>query len=124
MATGRSALETISLLLVGVLLGGGGHWAYNKQTQKADTALDANVSLIALVEETKTQNAQILAQNKAIAPGVLQANKALTDLRGKVNAFKDLDLCIVPDDLAGLLDSQLAAYNKNRTPSKGSVSKN
>lgn len=124
MATGRSAIETVSLLLVGILLGGGGHWAYNRQLEKAETAVEANKSVMALVEETKTQNAQILAQNKAIAPGILQANRALTELRGKVNEFKDLDLCIVPDDIARLLDNQLAAYNKNRTPSKGTIPKN
>lgn len=124
----RSAFEipliiTLSFSL-GAALGVGGYWGYNKLTVKADIVTDANKSLVALVEETKTQNAQILAQNKAIAPGVLQANRALTELKGKVNEFKDLDLCIVPDDLARLLDVQLGAYDQNRIPSKDSVPKN
>ena len=123
MALSR-AVESVSVLLVGVLLGGLGHWGYQKQTQKAETALEANKTVMQLVEETRDQNKKILDQNKAIAPGILQANKALNELKGKVNDFKDLDLCIVPDDLARLLDVQLDAYNKNRTPSSGRLPKN
>lgn len=124
----RSAFE-IPLIIaisfsVGAALGVGGYWGFNKLTLKADTALEANTSLVTLVQDVKTQQSKILEQNKAIAPGVIQANNALVALRGKVNEFKDLDLCIVPDDLAGLLDSQLAAYNKNRTARKYPVPKN
>lgn len=124
----RSAFE-IPLVIaisfsVGAALGVGGYWGYAKLTIKADTALDANTSLVTLVQDVKTQQTKILEQNKAIAPGILQANNALIALRGNINAFKDLDLCIVPDDIAGLLDSQLSAYDKNRSPSKDSVPKN
>lgn len=124
MATGRSATETVAVLLTGILLGGLGHWGYQKQTQKANTALEANKTVMQLVEETRDQNKKILDQNKAIAPGILQANRALSELKGKVNDFKDLDLCIVPDDLARLLDVQLDSYNKNRTPSTDRLPKN
>ena len=124
----RSAFEIPLVIFLsftlGAVLGVGGYWGYNKLTVKADTALEANSSLVVLVQETKTQNAKILEQNKAIAPGILKANNALTELRGKVNEFKDLDLCIVPDDLARLLDVQLGAYDQNRIPSKDSVPKN
>jgi hypothetical protein len=124
----RSAFE-IPLVIgvsffLGAALGVGGYWGYNKLTVKAETALDANTSLVTLVQDVKTQQAKLLEQNKAIAPGVLQANKALIDLRGKVSEFKDLDVCIVSDDLARLLDFQLDAYDKNRTPSKSRIPKN
>jgi hypothetical protein len=124
----RSAFEIPLVIFIsftlGATLGAGGYWGYNKLTLKADTALDANASLVALVQDVKTQQTKILEQNKAIAPGVLQANNALKALRGNIDAFRDLDLCIVPDDLARLLDVQLGAYDKNRVPSKDYAPKN
>lgn len=109
------ALETVGVLLTGVVLGASGYWLYNGQAQKADKTLEANKTLQDLVENVLKSQEKIEKENKAIAPGLALANKSLNEIRGKVDEFKDLDSCVASDELFRMLSNQIDAYNQNRT---------